>query len=87
MKAKLNQLANYEICFGNEFYIKRLDGYNIKTSGFRVFGVDDVVYLGDVPNQDQVTGEIFLFKLKFSNSTRNVRRSVGTINYQKVKYY
>jgi hypothetical protein len=83
MKAKLNQLANYEICFGNEFYIKRLDGYNIKSSGFRVFGVDDVVYLGDVPNQDQVTGEIFLFKLNSPTQPGIVRRSVGTINYQK----
>ena len=83
MKARLNQLANYEICFGNEFYIKRLDGYNIKSSGFRVFGVDDVVYLGDVPNQDQVTGEIFLFKLNSPTQPGIVRRSVGTINYQK----
>ena len=83
MKAKLNQLANYEICFGNEFYIKRLDGFNIKSSGFRVFGVDDVVYLGDVPNQDQVTGEIFLFKLNSPTQPGIVRRSVGTINYQK----
>jgi len=83
MKAKLSQLANYEICFGNEFYIKRLDGYNIKSSGFRVFGVDDVVYLGDVPNQDQVTGEIFLFKLNSPTQPGIVRRSVGTINYQK----
>jgi len=83
MKVRLSQLANYEICFGNEFYIKRLDGYNIKSSGFRIFGVDDVVYLGDVPNQDQVTGEIFLFKLNSPTRPGIVRRSVGTINYEK----
>ena len=83
MRVRLSQLANYEICFGNEFYIKRLDGYNIKSSGFRIFGVDDVVYLGDVPNQDQVTGEIFLFKLNSPTRPGIVRRSVGTINYEK----
>ena len=83
LRAKLNRIANYEICFGNEFYIKRLDGYNIKTSGFRVFGIDDVVYLGDTPNDNQSTGEVFLFKLESPTQPAIVRRSVGTINYEK----
>jgi len=81
--ASLNQVANYEICFGNEFYIKRLDGYNIKSSGFRVFGNDDVLYLGDIPDDNQVTGEVFFFKLVSPTQPAIVRRSVGTINYEK----
>ena len=83
LRASLNQVANYEICFGNEFYIKRLDGYNIKSSGFRIFGNDDVLYLGDIPDDNQVTGEVFFFKLDSPTQPAIVRRSVGTINYQK----
>jgi hypothetical protein len=28
-----------KLCFGNSFYIKSDDGYNIKSSGFNVFGI------------------------------------------------
>ncbi len=83
LRARLNQVANYEICFGNEFYIKRLDGYNIKSSGFRVVGIDDVVYLGDIPNENQAIGELFLFKLESPTKPAILKRSVGTVDYIK----
>ena len=45
MKPSLNQLAEYELCFGNPFHINNANGYNIRSSGFTIFGMSDVVYL------------------------------------------
>jgi hypothetical protein len=83
MRASLNQFANYEICFGNEFHIKNINGYNIKSSGFKISGIADTLYMSDIPNQNERTGEIFFFKLDSPTQPAIVRRSVGTINYMK----
>jgi len=83
LRASLNQFANYEICFGNEFHIKNINGYNIKSSGFKVSGIADTLYMSDIPNQDEKTGEIFFFKLDSPTQPAIVRRSVGTIDYEK----
>jgi len=79
----LNSFTQYEICYGNSFYIKRRDGYNIKTSGFTVSGIDETVYLGDIPDKNETTGKLFLFADPTSENPRILRASVGTINYQK----
>jgi hypothetical protein len=79
----INQLAEYEICFGNSFYVKNMQGYNIKSSGFNVSGIKDVVYLADLPNGDNATGSIFLFATRSGTDTFIARRSVGTIDYIK----
>jgi hypothetical protein len=62
-----------------------MSGYNIKSSAFRVTGIQDNVYISDIPNTNRVTGSLFLFTLPSSNSTSPtvVRRNVGTIDYQK----
>ena len=70
MKPSLNQNAEYELCFGNSFYIKSDEGYNIKSSGFTIFGMADTVYLGDSPTNNRV-GNLFLFKLDGRNSPTN----------------
>ncbi len=51
MKALLNQFAQYELCFGNRFYINPA-GFNIKSTGFTISGSDETAYLTDVPNKD-----------------------------------
>ena len=83
LRASLNQLADYEICFGNAFHIKNTTGYNIKSSGFNISGVSDTLYMSDIPNSNQTTGEIFFFKLNSETQPAIVRRSVGTIDYIK----
>ena len=91
MEATLNQFAEYEICFGNRFAILNHGhgthngqiGYNIRTSGFKVSGISETVYLGDRPNMDLKTGSIFLFKLKSPTEPVILRRSIGTIDYIK----
>ena len=44
-----NSLANYELCFVNEFHTE-LEGFNIRSTGFTVDGIEGTVYLTDVPD-------------------------------------
>ena len=83
LRAVLNSFAEYEICFGNRFYVECEEGYNIKSSGFNVSGIIGTVYLSDIPNSDKKTGSIFLFRLNSPTEPVIVRRSVGTIDYIK----
>jgi len=84
LRISLNTFAEYQIGFGNAFHIKSMDGYNIKSSGFRIAGIQNVVYLSDVPNTDRTTGSLFLFTLPSENSLSPtiIRRNVGNINYR-----
>jgi len=91
MVAKLNQFAEYELCYGNRFYVKNhghsavfsgnLVGYNIRSSGFTVSGISGTVYLGDKPNMDLEKGKLFLFKLNSPSEPIIVKQNIGTINY------
>ena len=84
LRPVLNSLAEYAIGFGNEFYVKSTDGFNLKTSGFKVEGISSTVYISDLPDPDQKTGSLFLFTVPSENSQTPtiVRRNVGTINYE-----
>ena len=83
MQPRLGQRVEYELCFGNPFYIKNNNGYNIKSSGFNVFGIADTVYMSDKPNANRRTGKIFLFKLQSKSGPVILSNNVGTIDYQK----
>jgi hypothetical protein len=83
LRASLNTFAEYEICFGNRFHIKNVNGYNIKSSGFRISGVSDTVYLSDTPNANLQTGTINVFRLNSPTEPQIVKRNVGTIDYVK----
>ena len=83
MKPALNSNAEYELCFGNSFYIKNNNGYNIKSSGFNVSSIAETVYLSDVPNDDGTMGNLFLFTLASRNNPRIVSTNVGTVDYGK----
>jgi hypothetical protein len=83
LRAVLDSFAEYEICFGNRFHIKNVNGYNIKSSGFRISGVSDTVYMSDLPNSNLKTGLINIFKLNSPTEPQIVKRNVGTIDYIK----
>ena len=84
IRAVLNAFAEYQIGFGNEFHIKSMSGYNIKSSAFKVAGVMDDVYISDLPNTNKLTGSLFLFSLPSieSQSPTIIRRNVGNIDYK-----
>jgi len=83
LRTELNKFADYEICYGNEFYLKNLSGYNIKSSGFKVSGFNDILYMSDIPDSNGLTGNISFFKLNSPNEPQIVRRNVGRIDYVK----
>jgi hypothetical protein len=83
LRASLNTFAEYEICFGNRFHIKDPTGYNIKSSGFRISGISDTVYISDVPNQNLRTGSINLFRLNSPTEPQIIKKNIGTIDYVK----
>jgi len=82
LKALINQFTQYELCFGNQFHIN-CDGFNIKSTGFKIFGEPDTVYLTDVPNSDEKKGTISVVKPLSDGSTRVVIKSAGTVDYTK----
>ena len=83
LRASLNTFAQYEICFGNRFHIKNINGYNIKSSGFTISGISDTVYLSDIPNSNLQTGSINIFRLNSPTEPQIVKQNVGTIDYVK----
>ena len=85
LRVVLNTFVEYQIGFGNEFHIKSMEGYNIKTSSFRVSDILQDVYLSDIPDTNRETGSLFLFSVPSTNSTTStvIRRNVGNVNYKK----
>ena len=82
LRVVLNAFAEYQIGFGNRFQVKDPDGFNIKTSAFKIDGISQDVYLGDLPRSDRETGTLFFFTLPNvgSQSPSIVRRNVGFID-------
>jgi len=79
LRVNVNAIGNYEICFGNEFHVKNMQGNNIKSSGFKIDGLSNLVYLYDLPNlNNPTTGKLFLF----DGETSNYFNEVGKINYE-----
>ena len=89
LKALINQFAQYELCFGNKFHINS-DGFNIKSTGFKISADPDTVYLTDVPNKDSSgnldgsgKGIISIVKPLSNGTTRIIAQSAGTVDYTK----
>ena len=82
LRLATSEVAEYAIDFGNQFHIKSMNGFNIKSSAFRVMNVNTDVYLFDVPNSDRNKGQIGLFSLNSGSSTPVIqKRNIGVINY------
>jgi hypothetical protein len=81
----INQFSEYELCFGNRFYVNP-EGGNIKSTGFRVnsrVANNEFVYFTDIPNSDKLKGTIAVIK---PSSTPGISpivilKSAGTVDY------
>ena len=82
LKALINQFAQYELCFGNRFNVKP-NGYNIKSTRFKVSGESKEVYLVDVPNKDLKTGVLSLVKNDEKGNKVVVAKETGLVDYEK----
>ena len=80
MKASINLSAQYELCFGNQFHVKK-EGKNVKSTGFKILGESDFVYITDIPNEDKKTGIISI--VKNDNNNTVIVKSAGTVDYVK----
>ena len=81
LNALINQFAQYELCFGNRFNVKP-EGLNIKSTGFRIQGQSDTVFITDTPNADKLTGVISIVKRDETTGTNIVVvKSAGTVDY------
>ena len=82
LQASLNQFAQYELCFGNKFYVDPA-GFNVKSTGFTVFGDASLLYLSDVPNSDLKNGTLRIIKILEDGSIQNVISNAGSVDYEK----
>jgi len=82
LKPVLNKFAQYELCYGNRFNVKS-EGLNIKSTGFKISGETDTVYITDVPNADLKSGNLSIVKEVSDDKTRVIVKSAGTVDYVK----
>ena len=83
LRLATSEVAEYAIDFGNEFHIKSMNGFNIRSSAFRVLNINTDVYLYDVPDSTGEKGQISLFSLNEGSSSPIIqRRNIGVINYK-----
>ena len=81
LNALINQFAQYELCFGNQFNVKP-GGLNIKSTGFKIQGNTNTVYITDTPNADMKTGIISIVRKDAQSGTNVVVvKSAGTVDY------
>ena len=84
LRVSLNSIAEYSIGFGNEIHVSNIEGYNIKSSSFRIDTIQQDLYLGDIPDSNEQTGSLFFFTVPSLSATSAtvVRRNVGRIDYK-----
>ena len=82
LKPVLNRFAQYELCYGNQFHVNS-KGFNIKSTGFKISGETDTVYITDIPNADLKSGNLSIVKEVSDDETRVIVKSAGTVDYLK----
>ncbi|AOV60218.1 baseplate wedge subunit [Synechococcus phage S-CAM9] len=78
LEANVSNPAQYEICYGNAFHNKRT-GYNIKSSGFRIDGIDGEIFMTD-QYISPTRGRLVFFKLE-SQEPKIIKKNAGTVKY------
>jgi hypothetical protein len=87
LKALINQFSQYEICFGNKFHVNA-EGYNIKSTGFKISTETEMLYFTDTPSKDSkgnLTGTGIISVVKKNPTSEGkiqiVAQSAGTVDY------
>ena len=79
MVPEYNKLANYEICYGNQFHAD-MEGFNVRSSAFKLEGVAGNVYLTDLPYSDGKTGTVKFFTI-VDNAINYINENAGIVDY------
>ncbi len=77
-----NQLANYEICYGNRFHADT-EGFNIRSSAFQIEGVEGDVYLTDIPDGGSTNMGTVRFFTYVGNVVKYINTNAGRVYYDK----
>jgi len=81
MKTLINNPSQYELCFGNQFHVNPT-GANIKSTGFNVAGIPEVLYMTDTPSTIGDTGTISFISID-ENGVSSVKvQNAGSVNYK-----
>ncbi|NBV27982.1 baseplate wedge protein [bacterium] len=88
LRPAIGVFSDYEICFGNPFHLKydasgQKTSFNIKSTGFQVNGIAGDIYLSDIPEQNGLTGSIFLFRKTSDFGYEIVKNNAGKVDYSK----
>ena len=78
--ASISQPAQYELCFDNQFYNSKKN-YNIKSTGFSVFGIEGTCYFSDEVVNGSNIGNLFLFQELSDDKINILSTKFGTVNY------
>ena len=77
-----NAFANYELCYGNRFHADQ-EGFNIRSSSFKIEGVEGNVYLTDFPDDETgATGTIKFFTM-IDEKPNYINNNAGSVDYVK----
>tara|TARA_B100000427_G_scaffold41786_2_gene30478 strand:- start:2817 stop:4721 length:1905 start_codon:yes stop_codon:yes gene_type:complete len=79
--AKIDQYAQYELCYLNQFYNPNSQ-YNVRSTGFNVASVVGTCYLSDSKVTD-TTGTLFLFQILEDGTVKIISNTLGKIDYVK----
>jgi len=86
LKALTNQLAQYELCYGNKFHVNPA-GANIKSTGFTISGESSIVYFTDTPNIVQGNTDVtnrFTAANVFTSRPTGVSAKTGVLSIIKI---
>jgi hypothetical protein len=78
--ASIGQPAQYELCFVNQFYNGN-PKYNVKSTGFTVFGIEGTCYFSDTVVNGSNIGNLFLFQEISDEEINILSTKFGTVNY------
>ena len=81
LNSKINQFAQYELCFLNQMYAPDPQ-YNIRSTGFNVSNVVGTCYFSDTKIDDD-HGTLFMFQILSDDSVKVLSNNFGRIDYKK----
>jgi len=81
INTKINQFAQYELCFLNQVYAPN-EKYNIHSTGFTVSDVVGTCYFSDIKTNED-SGTLFMFQILNDESIKVISNNFGRIDYKK----
>ncbi len=85
MRTILNNSAQYELCFGNRFHVNPA-GANIKSTGFNVAGIPEILYMTDtptmLPNGTYESGIVSFIAIDENGVASTKVQNAGVVDYK-----